>query len=288
MTLNRRDLLAGAAVAPWFLAASRTFAQAAAAGGPRLGICDWCCGVKGVAAMDVAKAIGLEGLQISPRGAADALSYADPAEQAAYKEAVQKTGVKVASLAMTLCNEFPLATDPRAPSWLEQTVDATAAMGCRAVLIAFFGKGDLTKGKELKAKEIDAVVDRLKAVGPRAKEKGVLLGIESYLSAKDLLGILDRVGSEGVGVYYDIANTTARGYDCAEEIRMLKGRICEFHFKDDKGELGTGSPVAKAAEAIQSIGYKDWIIFERHHGSDLQGYFRKSAEITRKLFGLKE
>jgi sugar phosphate isomerase/epimerase len=287
MPLTRRDLLAGAAAAPWMLDAARVFAQAAAAGGPRLGVCDWSSGAKGVAALDAAKAMGLQGVQISPRAAEAKLSYNDPAEQEAYRAKAKETGVAVASLGLTISNGCPLATDDRAVSWLEQTIDATQALGCKAILLAFFANGDLTKGKELKTKEIDAVVDRLKAVAPRAKEKGVVLGIESYLSAKDLLGILDRIGSEAVGVYYDIANTISRGYDCAEEIRMLKGRINEFHFKDDKGELGTGSPVAKAAEAMKEIGYAEWIIFERHHGKDPQGYFRRSAEITRALFGLQ-
>jgi L-ribulose-5-phosphate 3-epimerase len=286
MPLTRRDLLARSAAAPAFLSAVRAFAQAAAAAGPRLGICDWSSGAKGPAAFDVAKAIGLEGVQISPRAPADTLSYADPAEQEAYRKKAKETGVAVASLGLTVTNPCPLATDPRAPAWLEQTIDATHALGCKAILIAFFAKGDLTSGKDLKTKEIDAVVDRLKAAAPRAKEKGVVLGIESYIAAEDLLKILDRVGSEAVGIYYDIANTTSRGYDVPAEIRRLKGRICEFHFKDDKGVLGTGVALDPIGAAIREIGYKNWIIFERHHGKDLVEYFKQSAVITRKLFGL--
>jgi L-ribulose-5-phosphate 3-epimerase len=253
MPLTRRDLLARSAAAPAFLSAVRAFAQAAAAAGPRLGICDWSSGAKGPAAFDVAKAIGLEGVQISPRAPADTLSYADPAEQEAYRKKAKETGVAVASLGLTVTNPCPLATDPRAPAWLEQTIDATHALGCKAILIAFFAKGD---------------------------------GIESYIAAEDLLKILDRVGSEAVGIYYDIANTTSRGYDVPAEIRRLKGRICEFHFKDDKGVLGTGVALDPIGAAIREIGYKNWIIFERHHGKDLVEYFKQSAVITRKLFGL--
>jgi len=285
MTQTRRGLMAATAAVPLLAGARAVFGQAAAAG-IRLGVCDWSAGAKGLAAFDAAKAMGLQGVQISPRAAEARLSYADPAELEAYRAKARETGVAVASVGLTVTNGCPLATDDRAVGWLEQTIDAAHALGCRAILVAFFGNGDLTKGAELKTREIDAVVERLKAVAPRAKEKGVVLGIESYLSARDLLAILDRIGSEAVGVYYDIANTTSRGYDCAEEIRMLRGRINEFHFKDDKGELGTGSPVAKAAEAIRETGYAGWIVFERHHGSDPVAYFRRSAEITRKLLGL--
>jgi sugar phosphate isomerase/epimerase len=287
MTISRRHLIAGSAALPW-LAACRTLQSENDGGRIRLGICDWSIGARGnPSAFDAARAMGLQGVQISPRRAEDRLSYADAAMQESYREKSRETGVAVASLGLTVTNGCPLATDDRAVSWLEQTIDATQAFGCTAILIAFFGKGDLTRGPELKTKEIDAVVDRLKAVAKRAEKKKVVLGIESYLSARVLLGILDRIASPAVGVYYDIANTHSRGYDCAAEIRQLKGRINEFHFKDNKGTLGEGSPVEAVAKAILEIGYTGWVIFERQHGKDRNAYFMKNAEISRKLLGLE-
>ncbi len=287
MTISRRNLIAGTATLPW-LAACRSLQSEHDGGRIRLGICDWSIGARGdPSGFDTAKAMGLEGVQISPRRAEERLSYADAAIQESYRTRARETGVAVASLGLTVTNGCPLATDDRAVSWLEQTIDATHAFGCTAILVAFFGKGDLTRGSELKKKEIDAVVDRIKAVAKRAEEKKVVLGIESYLSARVLLGILDRIASPAVGVYYDIANTHSRGYDCAQEIRLLKGRINEFHFKDNKGALGEGSPVEAVSKAIREIDYAGWIIFERQHGKDRNAYFRKNAEISRRLLGLE-
>jgi len=290
MAVSRRGFLAGWAAGVAQLALARKLpAMKEAAAGLRVGICDWSIGAAGgTKALELAARIGLEGVQISPRLVGDKLSFAAPQVQKEYKEAVKATGVQVASLGLTVTNRCALATDPRGPAWLEQLIDATNALGCKPTLIAFFGRGDLRAGKQLKAKEVAAVVERLKAAAPRAKEKGVILGIENTLSAKDNLAILDRIGSEAVQVYYDIANSTAGGYDVPAEIRMLKGRICEFHFKNTQGLFGeAGVDLKPIAKAMREIDWQGWLILERSFGRDRLGYFQKNAAYIRKLFGLK-
>lgn len=257
----------------------------------RIGICDWSIKAKGRRALELAGSIGLDGVQVSPKGAAEKLSYATKEEQKMYAQAVKDTGVQIASIGLNVTNQFPLATDPRGTAWLVQTVDAAAAMGCTATLIAFFGKGALNDGKtkDLKKAEVDAVVGKLKEAAPHAKEKGVFLGLENTLSAKDNMAIMDRVGSEHVQVYYDTANSTKNGYDVPKEIRMLKGRICEFHFKNTEGVLGeSGLKCEPIAEAINEIGYKGWLVLERSFGKDHLAYFKKNGEYLRKLFGLRQ
>ena len=66
----------------------------------------------------------------------------------------------------------------------------------------------------------------------RAEKAGVILGLENYMSAEANLSIIDKVGSPAVQVYYDVGNSTDKGYDILKEIRLLGKRICEFHAKD--------------------------------------------------------
>jgi sugar phosphate isomerase/epimerase len=253
----------------------------------RVGICDWSFGGTNPAALDAAKGIGLEGVQISPPKDEETLAYAKPEVQEAYKKKSAETGLAIASLAITLGNSFPIATDPRAPGWLEQTVDATQVMGARAILMAFFGKGDLLKDeKDLNEELVAALVERLKKVAPRAKEKGVVLGLENWLSAEQNEKIMDAVGSDAVGVYYDIANSAKKGYDVPAEIRRLGKRICQFHFKDGKGLLENNPQVEAIVAAVKEIRYEGWIILEQHHGKDAAAYYKQNAEFVRKAFGL--
>ena len=315
MSVTRRGFLAGstAAVAGSTML-SRLLAAKADSAGLHVGVCDWSIGGRGkVEALDTAKKIVLDGVQISPSGAEDVLSYSRPEVIQAYKEKMKATGLVVSGLGVTVGNQCPLATDPRAVKWLEQTIDATAELGATAILMAFFGKGDMRakagggggkkgkKGKKpvasaepvaatasgMKQKEFDGIVARLKQVASRAADKGVTLGLENTLSAKQNIEIMDAVGSPVVQVYYDIANSTRGGYDVPAEIRLLKGRINEFHFKENKGNFPDGSlKMDPIVAAIKETGYQGWLTLERSFGEPV-AYFGKNAKWIRKAFGLK-
>jgi sugar phosphate isomerase/epimerase len=104
-----------------------------------------------------------------------------------------------------------------------------------------------------------------KELAPKAKEKGVVLGLENTLSAEDNLFILEKAGNPpGLKVYYDIGNSTNYGYDVPAEIRRLKDRICQIHFKDYKsGLLGQGEVnMVAVAEAMADIRYEGWVVLE--------------------------
>jgi sugar phosphate isomerase/epimerase len=128
------------------------------------------------------------------------------------------------------------------------------------VLLAFFEKGDLRNDAEGQAE----VVRRLKRVAPKAEQQGVVLGIESWLSGPEHVRILEAVGSPSVQVYYDLANSTERGYDVLAEIRQLgRERICEFHAKENGYLLGQGRIDFPAVrKAIDDIGYTGWMQIE--------------------------
>jgi len=254
-----------------------------------VGVCDWSIGLRGQprGAVEWCAKAGLDAVQISPNGAAEKLSYAAKKVQTEYNKLARDTGVRIASVGLTVTNGCPLATDERGAGWLVQTIDTAAALRCTATLIAFFGKGSLKARKALKKKEVDAVIGKLKEAAPHAKAKGVYLGLENTLSARENMMIMDKVGGDRVQVYYDIANSTNGGYDVPAEIRMLKGRICEFHFKNTKGAFGeSGVKCEPIAKAIRETGFKGWLIMERSFGKDRMAYFRKNATYIRKLFAL--
>lgn len=254
----------------------------------RMSACDWSLRMENeLGALEVAKGIGLDGVEISVGAPADRLQIADKAHRQKYKEVMGKTGMVVSSTAMGLLNGCPVASHDMAPAWIEQTIDATKDLGATVILLPFFVKGDLRGPDGLKAKDIDAVVGRLKDLAPKAKKAGVVLGIENTLSTKDNLKILDRIQHDAVQIYYDIGNSTGFGYDVPTEIRDLSDRICMFHFKDNKGYLGEGEvEMAPVAEAIADINYKGWIVLETWVGEDRDADFKKNAAYTHKLLGM--
>jgi len=282
--ITRRTFLKGATVG---LASGGAMAQLLAEAAPaspsariRIGSC--------VIGLEQAKQAGLDGVEIGVGNAADQLRVADPAVRQQYKEQMASTGRVISSFMMGVLNSNPLASDPRAPAWLEQSIGAAKDLGAGVILVAFFGKGNLLDGGQLKPADVEVVVQRLKAAAPRAKEAGVILAIENTLSAKQNADILERIGHASVRVYYDVGNSTRNGYDVPAEIRFLKDRIACIHFKDGRNYLGEG-PIQfePITAAINAIGYQGWIVMETANPSkDATADAKRNATFIRRLFGM--
>jgi sugar phosphate isomerase/epimerase len=235
-----------------------------------------------------AKLAGLEGVEINVGDAAEKLRVAEEKVRENYKKEMQETGLVISSFMMGLLNSYPLASDPRGPAWLEQSIDAAKDLGAKVILVAFFGRGSLGNRGNIKKADVDVVVERLKAAAPRAKDAGVILGIENELTAQQNAEILDRVKSPAVQVYYDVGNLTNNGYDVPAEIRFLKERIAIFHFKDGPNYLGEGKvKYPEIGAAIKEIGYQGWIVLETSNPSrDAVADTKKNAAFIKKLFGM--
>jgi sugar phosphate isomerase/epimerase len=247
----------------------------------KIGACEWSLRKSDPTCFDVAKQIGLDGVQVDLGRAADGMKLRRPDMQAAYLAAAKRTGLEVASLAMGELNNIALKSEPRAAIWLLDSIEVARALGVSVILVAQFFRGDLKGDKQ----GTDRTVDLLKEIAPRAEKAGVVLGIENYLSAEENLDILRRVGSPAVRVYYDVGNSTDKNYDIYKELRMLKGVICELHAKDGNFMLGKGRiDFAKVREAIDEIGYTGWIQIEAAAPKDLVTDYREQAEFLRKNF----
>ena len=255
--LTRREMLAGLTTAAL---AMRVAQIRAAAPGFKIGACDWQINKRSdPAALAVAKSIGLDGVMVDMGDLKNDLHLRRPEVQRSYHDAVKSTGIVVSSLALGILNHIPLKSDPRAEQWVSDTIDVCKAMRLKVILVPFFGEGDLKGDKA----GTDAVVAAFKRLAPKAERSGVILGVESWLSAEQHVDILNRVGSPSVQVYYDMGNSQYVGWDVGKEIRFLGKRICEFHAKDYDDLFGKGSMNFPAVrKAMDDIGYRGWMQIE--------------------------
>ncbi|MBL7153025.1 MAG: sugar phosphate isomerase/epimerase [Phycisphaerae bacterium] len=231
-----------------------------AAKGFKIGVCDWTVGKRSdPASFELAKRIGLDGVQVDFGGGEKDLQLFDTDLQARILAGARKNEMEIASLAMGTLNNVPYKSDPRTEAWVSQAVDVAKAMRQRIILMAFFGKGDLRNDP----KGTDEVIKRLKKVAPKAEDAGVALVIESWLSAEEHLAIIERVGSPAIKVYYDVGNSHKAGYDIYAEIRQLGKHICQFHAKDYDDLYGKGTiAFEEVRKAMDDIGYRGWLVME--------------------------
>ena len=251
-----------------------------------LGVCDWTIGKAGdPAAFEVAARLGLDGVQVSlvPKGGSLALANED--FRGSFLRAVKRSRIPIASFAIGDLNDVPLKSDPRAEAWLDKGIEVAAAMEVKVILVPFFGKGELRDDPA----GVEAVVAALKRLAPKAQSLGVVLALESYLSADEHLRILERVGSPAVRVYYDVANSQDAGHPVLDEIRRLGDRIVEVHAKDTRDLYGKGSMDFPAVlRALEDIGYRGWLVIEGTKTPlGVEASVRYDADYLRLLFSVR-
>jgi sugar phosphate isomerase/epimerase len=226
----------------------------------RFGVCDWTIEKPGdPAALETAAEFSLDGVQVSLNPKGESLALLDKDFQQAYLAITEKRGVEIASFCLGELNDVPLKSDPRAERWVAEGIEIASAMKVAIILVPFFGKGDLKNDPA----GVESVIAALKRLTPKAEKAGVILALESWLSAEDNLKIMAAVGSPAVAVYYDVGNSQEAGFDIGREIRLLGGRIAQFHAKDYKNLFGQGSMDFKAVRAaMKDIGYSGWLVME--------------------------
>jgi sugar phosphate isomerase/epimerase len=266
-------LALGPALAPLFTApAGRGF---------KIGAPEWSLGKTDPGCFEVARDIGLDGVQVNLGSFGDHMHLRQTAVQQAYLTAARQNGLEISSLALAEFNNIPLKSDPRAAIWLLDSLPVARALGVKVILVAEFANGELKGDKT----GIDRTVELLKEVAPRAEKSGAILGLENYLSAPENLDILQRVGSPAVQVYYDVGNSTDKGYDIYQEIRMLKDRVCEFHAKDGNFMLGQGRiDFHKVRQAMDDIDYRGWIQIEAAAPHSLIEDYRADLKFLKGIF----
>lgn len=285
MAQTRRAFLASSAAGLAGVALARGLMAAEPAGAAKIRIS--ARGGSFGGGFDTAKRCGLDGIELGV-GGPPKLAIANPARRQKIKEQAKSTGVVVSSLSMDFMNRKPFFAEEQAPAWTEQAIEAAKDLGAAGILVPFFGKASLRKGKQLKKDAVDALVGRMKELAPKAEKAGVALGIECTLTARQYLAILDRIGSDAVAAYYDIGNSTNAGFDVPADIRALKGRICLIHFKDGRSYLGQGKvKMEPVAAALKDISYQGWIVLETACPSrDRPADGKRNVDFVRKLMGI--
>ena len=255
----------------------------------RIGACDWSIGKSSdIAAFQLAKQIGLEGIQVNLGSDGNNMHLREKSFQEAFLAESKKTGLQIASMAIAELNNVPYKSEARTEQWVWDCVDVARNFDVKVILLAFFAKNDLRQDEQGKKE----VIRRLKMVAPKAEKMGITLGIESYLSAEEHMDIIEKVGSKSVKVFYDFRNSADAGYDVIKEIKWLgKDAICELHMKENGLLLGTGAlDWKKICETLMEMEYygDGWMQIEwaTPKNADIVESYKHNHTFLKELFHL--
>jgi L-ribulose-5-phosphate 3-epimerase len=254
----------------------------------KVGMTDWNLGKRGdISKIALARQIGLDGIQVSlvfPTD--DSPQLRDPKTQAAFKAAALENGIQICSLAIGSPGKLrlPLHTNPAAAILLVEAVDVARNLGTNNILLPILGDSHIHMENE---QEVGTFVAMMKEVARYAEKAGVVIALEDWISAEDNLRLLDAIGSDFVGVYYDARNIKSRVHDPYGEPARLGRRIHQVHVKNGTKLMREADILdwPRLAQEYYDIGYRGWYVMETDSPSnDLVADARANLEYVRKTF----
>jgi hexulose-6-phosphate isomerase len=225
---------------------------------------------------EVAKRAGFEGVEPNTLDSAD--------EVKEYKEAAEKTGVKITSIMNSDHWKYPLSDND--PEVVKKCVDGLKTsmhnahdLGAGAVLLV---PGVVTADVGY-AEVYSRSQGQIRKLLPLAKELKVIIAIENVgnrflLSPLEMARYVDEFKSPWIRSYFDIGNVVSTGYP-QDWIRTLGKRLCRMHIKrfepgtdhpkfDPKDRRTQGINWPDVHKALTEVGYSGWITAEVKSGDE--------------------
>jgi L-ribulose-5-phosphate 3-epimerase len=234
----------------------------------RIGVCDWMILKRQkLGAFQLTKEIGADGVEVDMGSLGERETFdnqlAKPEVRQQFLDKARELNLEICSLAMS---GFYAQSFAERPTALRMVEDCIETMKLTKVKIAFLPlgvKGDLVKRPALRP----AIVERLKAIAPRAESAGVTIGIETALDATAEVQLLKDVGSPAIRSYFNFADALQAGRDLYAELRTLgKERICQIHCTDEDGvwlENNKRLDMPKVKRTLDEMGWSGWLVIER-------------------------
>jgi sugar phosphate isomerase/epimerase len=125
---------------------------------------------------------------------------------------------------------------------------------------------------EINPDNLTDFIEPLTVISNVASKYDIEISLETILTGKELLDLLNILNLDNIKVVYDTGNRVAFGHDLSRDIELLSDNINHIHIKDkninnDNVILGTGLVnFSDVFESITNINYKGSYVFETTRG----------------------
>ena len=291
--MNRRELLVSAAVAGVAATVRSASAQTPAPQRYPIGVCDWMILKRQrLGAFPLARDIGVDGVELDMGSLGDRETFenalADPQVREQFRAAAAEHGLAICSLAMSGFYAQSFAERPTVPRMLADCLDTMTELDVKVAFLPLGVRSDLVARPELR----EAVVQRLRAVAPRAEDAGQIIGLETALDAAGEAALLDEIDSPAIRSYFNFSNPLQAGRDLLAELRTLGAeRICQIHATDQDGVLlehNQRLDMESVRETLEGLGWHGWLVLERSRDAsdarNVRGNYGANAAFLKRIF----
>ena len=243
-------------------------------------------------AISLAKELGADGVEVDMGGLGNRPTFDNQllidSVRSQFLKTAKELGVEIFSLAMTgyyaqsFCNR---------EEYIRSIEDCIATMKLMNVTTAFLPLGvqcDLKKNPRVR----DSVITRLRMAGKMAEKAGVVIGIETSLSAAEEVTLLKQIGSPAIKIYFNFSNPLKEGRDLITELKILgKDRICMMHASNKDSVWLQNDPqinMVQVKQALDEMGWTGWLVVERSRDAnkprDVKGNYGANTSYLKKIF----
>lgn len=297
-TVSRRDFLvkSSAFAIGGTLLSTGMLRSSVAAAGLKKGTCIGVLpdGMSVLQKFEVAKRAGFDGIEPNTINASEDLRQ--------YKEASEKTGVRIHSIMNADHWKFPLSdSDPeivrKCVEGIQTSMHNAHDLGADTVLLvpgivtADVGYAEVYRRSQ----------EQIRKLIPLAQELGVIIAVENVgnrflLSPIEFARYVDEFKTPWVRAYFDIGNIVSNGYP-QDWIRTLGNRIAKVHIKrfepgtdhpkfDPKDRRTQGINWPDVRKALNEVGYAGWVSAEVRSGDE--NYVKEVSSRLDKIFAGQE
>ena len=171
----------------------------------------------------------------------------------------------------------------RSVNVLNNLVSRAAQLGIQVILVPVLEENELRNEKE-KAQMLESLREPLEL----AAAHGIRLGLETELPAGEYLELIEQNEHQALGVYYDVGNAAAKGYDTAADVRVLSKHLYGVHIKDRKLNgpsvpLGRGDVnFSEFFTALAETRYPGPLVLQTAFGDDFLSIARTHLSFVRQ------
>jgi sugar phosphate isomerase/epimerase/dienelactone hydrolase len=203
-------------------------------------------------------------------------------------QTAKENNVEIFSLAMTGYYAQSFCGREEYKKSIEDCITTMKLMHVKTAFLPLGVQCDLKKNPAVR----DSVIARLKVVGKMAQDAGVVIGIETALSAKEEVQLLKEINSPAIKIYFNFSNPLKEGRDLISELKILgKDRICMIHATNKDSVWLENDPqidMYKVKKTLDEMGWSGWLVIERSRDakkpSDTKYNYGANTAYLKKVF----
>lgn len=243
-------------------------------------------------ALTLTKEIGADGVEIDMGGLGKRPTFenalANDSVRMVFLNKAKELNIEMFSLAMTGYYAQSFCGREEYKKSIEDCIKTMQLMNIKIAFLPLGVQCDLKKDPAVR----DSVVARLKVAGEMAKKAGVVIGIETALSASEEVKLLKEIGSEGIKIYFNFSSPLKEGRDLYKELKILgKNRICMIHCTNKDGVWLQNDPeidMKKVKATLNKMKWTGWLVIERSRDAnkprDVKGNFGANTAFLKSIF----